>query len=83
MRTATYDELNELCRGITRSFVHLETRDSYGTEIESPHMAKWRRGERDDLSSLNLSVTTSAGRWDTQSCWWAQGRVSATPRVEA
>jgi hypothetical protein len=42
MRVATYDELNDLCRGITRSFVHLETRDSYGTEVELPNLAKWR-----------------------------------------
>jgi hypothetical protein len=52
MRVATYDELNNLCRGITRSFVHLETRDSYGTEVELPNLAKWRRGEHDDLAWL-------------------------------
>jgi hypothetical protein len=53
MRQATYEDLNNLCRGITRSFVHLETRDSYGTEIELPHMAKWRRGEPDDSDWLD------------------------------
>jgi hypothetical protein len=42
-----------LCRGITRSFVHLETRDSYGTEVELPHMAQWRRGEHDGLAWLD------------------------------
>lgn len=52
MRAVDYDDLNALCRGIKRSFVHLETRDSYGTEVELPHMAKWRRGERDDQSWL-------------------------------
>ncbi|GIJ50245.1 hypothetical protein Val02_71310 [Virgisporangium aliadipatigenens] len=52
MREATYDDLNDLCRGITTSFVHLETRDAYGTEIELPHMAKWRRHEPDDFSWL-------------------------------
>lgn len=52
MRPASYDELNELCRGIKRSFVHLETRDAYGTEVELPHMAKWRNGEPDDLAWL-------------------------------
>jgi hypothetical protein len=52
MREVGYDELNEMCRGIRRSFVHLETRDAYGTEIELPHMAKWRRGEADDLAWL-------------------------------
>jgi hypothetical protein len=53
MRPADYHELNDLCRGITTSFVHLETRDSYGTEVELPHMAKWRRGEHDDLAWLD------------------------------
>jgi len=53
MRAVGYNELNSLCRGITTSFVHLETRDSYGTEIELPHMAKWRRGEHDDLTWLD------------------------------
>ncbi|MGH4002098.1 MAG: DUF6879 family protein [Pseudonocardiaceae bacterium] len=52
MRPASYDELNDLCRGIKKSFVHLETRDAYGTEVELPHMAKWRRGEPDDFGWL-------------------------------
>ena len=52
MRPATYDDLNRLCRGIRQSFVHLETRDSYGTEVELPHLAKWRRGEPDDFAWL-------------------------------
>ncbi|WP_433063170.1 DUF6879 family protein [Dactylosporangium sp. CS-033363] len=52
LRRASYHDLNALCRGITTSFVHLETRDAYGTEVELPHMAKWRRGEADDLGWL-------------------------------
>ncbi|RZU49490.1 hypothetical protein EV385_1241 [Krasilnikovia cinnamomea] len=52
MDPATYDDLNALCRGIRKSFVHLETRDAYGTEVESPHMARWRRGEPDDYAWL-------------------------------
>lgn len=67
MRPATYEELNQLCKGISRSFVHLETRDSYGTEVELPHMAKWRRGEPDDHAWLGwwlemLRGHRSAGR---------------------
>lgn len=53
MRAASREELGELCRGITKSFVHLETRDTYGTEVELPHMAKWRRGEPDDFAWLD------------------------------
>lgn len=30
--------------------MHLETRDAYGTETELPYLAKWRRGEPDDLA---------------------------------
>jgi hypothetical protein len=52
MRPAHRDELRELCRGIRKSFVHLETRDAYGTETELPHLAKWRRGEPDDYAWL-------------------------------
>lgn len=52
MRPASYDELNQLCKGITKSFVHLETRDAYGTEIELPRMAQWRRDEPDDFAWL-------------------------------
>ncbi len=52
MRPATSEELVELCEGIKRSFVHLETRDAYGTEIELSHIEKWRRGEPDDSDWL-------------------------------
>lgn len=50
MRPASEEDLESLCRAIKKSFVHLETRDAYGTETEQPHMAKWRRGEPDDLA---------------------------------
>lgn len=49
-RQVGYGDLNDLIRSITRSFVHLETRDAYGTDVELPYMAKWRRGEPDDLA---------------------------------
>ena len=52
MRPVTYHDLNDLCRGIRTSFVHLETRDAYGTEVELPHLAKWLRGEPDDFAWL-------------------------------
>jgi hypothetical protein len=53
MRRVTSDELYALCEGIKRSFVHLETRDAYGTETEQPHIEKWRRGEPDDSDWLD------------------------------
>ena len=33
--------------------MHLETRDAYGTEVELPHLARWRRGEPDDFGWLD------------------------------
>lgn len=51
-RFTDYAELDALTRNIATSFFHLETRDAYGTEIEQPHMAKWRRGEEDDHAWL-------------------------------
>ncbi len=41
MRTSSLDELRQLCRGIRKSFVHLETRDSYGNAVapETPTAA--------------------------------------------
>jgi hypothetical protein len=53
MRAVTSAELYELCKGIQRSFVHLETRDAYGTATEQPHIEKWRRGEPDDSDWLD------------------------------
>ncbi|OLB78284.1 MAG: hypothetical protein AUI14_13700 [Actinobacteria bacterium 13_2_20CM_2_71_6] len=53
MRPVNSEELDKLCKGIKRSFVHLETRDAYGTETEQPHIEKWRRGEPDDSDWLD------------------------------
>jgi hypothetical protein len=53
MRPSSSEELAELCKGIKRSFVHLETRDAYGTRTELPHIEKWRRGEPDDSDWLD------------------------------
>ena len=52
MRPSSSAELKELCLGIRKSFVHLETRDAYGTETELPQIAKWKQGEPDDLAWL-------------------------------
>lgn len=52
LRPSSLAELGDLCRGIQSSFVHLETRDAYGTDTELPHLAKWRRGEPDDYQWL-------------------------------
>jgi hypothetical protein len=67
MRPSSREDLGELCRGIRKSFAHLETRDAYGTEVELPHLAKWRRGEPDDYAWLAwwlqmLSGHRAAGR---------------------
>jgi len=44
-----YQEFQELFRTFGHEAVHLEMRDSYGTEVELPHMAQWAAGEPDDL----------------------------------
>jgi hypothetical protein len=53
VQETTSEYLSELLRNFQRSAVHLETRDAYGTETELPYMAKWARGEHDDLSWLD------------------------------
>lgn len=74
IRQVDYEDLNRLCRGITRSFAHLETRDAYGTDVELPHLAAWRRGEEDDLAWLGWWVQMLRGHV-------AAGRVCRRLRV--
>jgi len=63
----TEEAFDELLTQFKHSSVHLETRDAYGTEIELPHMAKWKRGEPDDFEWLQqwcteLGEHVAAGR---------------------
>lgn len=59
MTPVTDDEFDELlATGFGREAIHLETRDAYGTAVELPHMAKWARGEHDDLQWLQGWCTT-------------------------
>jgi hypothetical protein len=48
----TDDEFDSLLAHFERDAIHLETRDTYGTATELPHMAKWAAGEPDDLEWL-------------------------------
>lgn len=48
----SYEQFTALFTQFDRSAIHLEMRDSYGTEVELPHMAKWAAGEPDDLEWL-------------------------------
>lgn len=48
----TYEEFTSLFDRFNTDAIHLEMRDSYGTAIELPHMAKWAAGETDDLEWL-------------------------------
>jgi hypothetical protein len=48
----TYDEFAALFTRFDHEAVHLEMRDSYGTAVELPHMARWAAGECDDLEWL-------------------------------
>lgn len=52
MEEISADEFQDLLTRFKRSSVHVETRDSYGTETELPYLAKWKAGEPDDLQWL-------------------------------
>lgn len=63
----TDDEFEQLLAGFERESIHLETRDSYGTAVELPHMAKWAAGDPDELEWLQgwcsaLRTHVAAGR---------------------
>ena len=47
-----YTEFAALFPQVKNEALHLELRDSYGTEAEIPHLAKWAAGEPDDLGWL-------------------------------
>jgi hypothetical protein len=49
VRPITDKEFDELLLAFKRESIHLETRDSYGTAVELPHLAKWQAGKPDDL----------------------------------
>jgi hypothetical protein len=46
------EEFERLLTTFRREAIHLETRDTYGTAVELPHMAKLLAGEPDDLEWL-------------------------------
>jgi hypothetical protein len=48
----TDQEFDRLLTNFQRQSIHLETRDTYGTEVELPHMAQWAANEQDDLEWL-------------------------------
>jgi hypothetical protein len=48
----SYDDFSAIFETVKREALHLEMRDSYGTEAEMPHLAKWAAGESDDLGWL-------------------------------
>lgn len=52
MASITEQEFQALLLTFEREAIHLETRDTYGTAVELPQMAKWTRGEPDDLRWL-------------------------------
>jgi hypothetical protein len=63
----SYDDFSALFPQVKREALHLEMRDSYGTEAEIPHLAKWAAGKPDDLDWLKPWCTrihdaTAAGK---------------------
>ncbi|MGH3647434.1 MAG: DUF6879 family protein [Micromonosporaceae bacterium] len=67
MKRISYEEFNGLFRSFKRDALHLEMRDSYGTEVELPHLRKWLAGEPDDSEWLQcwfdmVRASTQAGK---------------------
>ena len=63
----SYDDFSALFPQVKREALHLEMRDSYGTEAEVPRLARWAAGEPDDLGWLKpwctlVSDATAAGK---------------------
>ena len=52
MASLTTTEFQEAVRNFESEALHLEMRDSYGTDLEIPLMARWAAGEPDDLEWL-------------------------------
>ncbi len=52
MTSITDEEFDSFLSRFQREALHLETRDTYGTAMELPHLAKWAAGEADDLEWL-------------------------------
>src|SRR2546430_6772063 len=52
MKSISYAELRGIFASFNREALHLEMRDSYGTEVELPHLRKWLSGEPDDADWL-------------------------------
>jgi hypothetical protein len=52
LRLVTLEERDEFFTRFDHAAVHLEMRDSYGTQVEKPHLRKWERGEPDDIEWL-------------------------------
>lgn len=63
----SYADFSALFPQVKREALHLEMRDSYGTEAELPHLAQWAAGEPDDLGWLKpwcalVREATAAGK---------------------
>lgn len=58
MRSVSYEELDGMFSSFRLEALHLEMRDSYGTEVELPHLRKWLSGEPDDTEWLQSWFAT-------------------------
>jgi hypothetical protein len=67
MESVPYEQLRGHFLTFQRDALHLEMRDTYGTEVELPHLRKWLNGEPDDPSWLQpwfdtVQSATQAGK---------------------
>jgi hypothetical protein len=67
MKRVSREEFTELFKSFKREALHLEMRDSYGTEVELPHIRRWWAGEPDGTEWLQewfdtVRTGTKAGK---------------------
>ncbi|HCU91930.1 MAG TPA: hypothetical protein DHU96_04035 [Actinobacteria bacterium] len=67
MQLITREERDEFFTRFRLAALHLEMRDSYGTQVEKPHLHKWERGEPDDIEWLKpwfetVRTSTQSGK---------------------
>ncbi|GII90627.1 DUF6879 family protein [Sinosporangium siamense] len=67
MKLITGEARREFFHTFRREALHLEMRDTYGTQVEQPHLKKWESGERDEGEWLQpwfrtVRAATEAGK---------------------
>jgi hypothetical protein len=67
VRSITTERRKQFFESFRREALHLEMRETYGTEAERPYLEKWKAGEKDDANWAKpwldqVRAATAAGR---------------------